>query len=78
MGLKLIIFLGLAWAIYALVRRTRGRRPPPPASHSDAPVDTVRCRHCGTHLPKPEALRQDDDWYCCPEHRDRDRDPTQR
>ena len=71
MGLKLIIFLGLAWAVYALVRRARRPRSAPHRqAGKSTSVDMVRCDRCGTHLPKPEALRKDDQWYCCPEHRD--------
>lgn len=76
MGLKLLIFLGLAWAVYGLVQRARaGRRTPtrPSPDRTGGTEDMVRCAHCDMHLPKSEALRSDDRWYCCREHRDADR-----
>ncbi len=69
MGLRLIILLALAWAVYALVRRALRKRNAG-ASHPHAPpVDMVRCEHCGTHLPAPEALHRGEHWYCCEAHR---------
>ena len=30
--------------------------------------DTVRCEHCGTHIPISSALNVDDHYYCNEEH----------
>lgn len=34
-----------------------------------APVAMVACRHCGTHLPRAEAIEGTLGLYCCAEHR---------
>ncbi len=31
-------------------------------------VDMVQCVHCGVHLPKPEAIFDEPNFYCCEEH----------
>lgn len=33
------------------------------------PQDMPACAHCGTHIPKAEALMLGDQAYCCAEHR---------
>lgn len=36
-----------------------------------APVqDMVRCKHCGIHFPRAEAVMQGNDTFCSTEHRD--------
>ncbi|MDD2816175.1 MAG: PP0621 family protein [Thiotrichaceae bacterium] len=38
---------------------------------SQAPMttfQTVRCAHCGIHLPEQEALREDGNSFCCVAH----------
>lgn len=75
MGLiKLLLLLALAYIAYSFWRRMKAaqadkhRHTPP----SQAPR-MVRCTHCQLHLPESLALRQDDQWYCCSEHRDVDK-----
>ncbi len=72
MGLiKLLILLALGYVAYTVWRRMkavptdRQRQTP----RSQAPR-MVRCAQCQLHLPETLALRQDDKWYCCSEHRD--------
>ena len=74
MGLiKLLIFLALAYLAFSFWRRLKAaqadkqRQPPPP----QAPA-MVRCAQCQLHLPQSLALRLNDKWYCCSEHRDVD------
>lgn len=74
MGLiKLFIFLALAYIAFSFWRRMKAaqadrKRQAPP---SQAPK-MVRCAQCQLHLPETLALRRDDKWYCCSEHRDVD------
>ena len=72
MGLiRLLIVLALVYTAWVLWRRwqaaqtsRRNSAPPPRAPRM------VRCAQCQLHLPENLALRQDDKWYCCSEHRD--------
>ena len=75
MGLiKLFILLVLAyiafvfWRQWKAAQAERRRAGPPP----NQPPKMVRCAQCQLHLPEHLALRQDDKWYCCSEHRDVD------
>lgn len=76
MGLiKLFILLVLAyialifWRQMKAAQADRRRTPPPP---QQAPK-MVRCAQCQVHLPEHLAIRGGDNWYCCSEHRDVDR-----
>ncbi len=70
MGIRyLLIIIGI-WVLSIVIRkalRQRNRRPPDP-THQRQPVDMVRCNHCGTHLPAPEARQKDGKFYCSREH----------
>ncbi|HBZ95508.1 MAG TPA: hypothetical protein DEO91_17975 [Pseudomonas sp.] len=37
-----------------------------PTEGAAAPM--VRCAHCGVHVPKPQALSHDEQWYCSQAH----------
>ena len=71
MGLRTILF-GLAlWGVYLiirhLVREKRKNQAEPTASKS---VDSVQCAHCGLHLPRDEALKRNEHYYCSQAHLD--------
>ncbi len=72
MGLiKLFIFLVLAYVALTFWRQMKAaqadrRRT---TNHQQAPK-MVRCAQCQLHLPEHLAIRADDKWYCCSEHRD--------
>jgi len=65
--LRLLLIVLAVWIVLLLVRDTLRRRrdvPRPPA-----PTPTVRCAHCGIHLPERDALQHvDGNIYCSPEH----------
>lgn len=55
----------------------QARQAPPSPRPVPAPVSMVACRHCGTHLPRTDALEGRLGTYCSPEHRQLD-EPTPR
>jgi len=71
-GIRILIYLlGIALVVWILFRLARS-----PAS--EKPVkkqvdDMVCCAHCGTFVPKNEAIREGDRNYCSTQHRDEDR-----
>ena len=70
MGIRYILIIIAIWVLFLLLRNVRRRRrlnASRPAGQRQ-PVDMVRCRHCGTHLPAPEALRKGADYFCSREH----------
>lgn len=72
MGLiKLFILLVLAYVALTFWRQMKAaqadrRRSTP---QQQAPK-MVRCAQCHVHLPEHLAIRDNDQWYCCSEHRD--------
>jgi uncharacterized protein len=73
MGLmKLLVLALVVFALLTLWRRiqaksaARSKR----AQRADTPQTMVRCSHCRVHVPEKKALRSQNGWYCCAEHRD--------
>lgn len=63
--LFIIVIIALIW-LYQ--RRPTGRR----AVSRRRPLafrETVRCVHCGTFVPRNQAVEEARNWYCCEEHR---------
>lgn len=50
-----------AWQIGSQQRQQKGVASPPLM---------VRCAQCQLHLPQDQALRANNQWYCCDAHRD--------
>jgi len=67
--LILIAFAALAWWLWRRITRPRRQSATPPTPAEPM----VRCAHCGLHLPRKEALAEDERWYCSEAHRDADR-----
>lgn len=68
--LVLLIVLGVAIGIWRSRRASdaiakKSSTVPPLALPQDMPA----CAHCGTHIPKAEALMLGNQAYCCAEHR---------
>lgn len=61
-----IIFLGIVVAL--LVYLYRRLRQPAIEAPKHGYADTVSCARCGLTLPKDEALKEGDKYYCCQEH----------
>ena len=70
MGLRFFLTILAVWLLFYLVRRALRQRRQQTAEKTTArpAVDMVRCSHCGTHLPQPEALQRKGRYYCCKEH----------
>jgi uncharacterized protein len=65
---KLLLVVAVFIVGYLIIRsgkRKSGEAPPPSATRDE---DMVRCRVCGVHLPKSEALSSRGDFYCTEEH----------
>ncbi len=68
--LKLLV-LGLA-SVY-LWRRwhaspSAGEVVPPRTGGAHRTIDTVRCAHCGMHVPRDEAVGGGELWFCSAAH----------
>ena len=60
--LMLLLVAWIVWRIYTILR-ARATRPPPTVE------DMVRCAHCAVHLPRSQAIREGEDWFCSEAHR---------
>ncbi len=69
MLLRLLLLTLAIWIAVVLVRDARRRRRARAAGAAPPAVATVRCAHCGVHLPSHLALQHvDGRHYCSPEH----------
>ena len=59
--LRIVLVLGLAYLIW---KAWRMLRPPEPGQADEAFERMVQCKTCSVHIPRSEAHRQDDDYYC--------------
>ncbi|HWH48693.1 MAG TPA: PP0621 family protein [Burkholderiales bacterium] len=67
---KFLLVIAVFIAVYLFLRtyRRRAERAPPPAAGATVGEDMVRCRICGVHLPKSEAVTSRGELYCSKEH----------
>ena len=67
---KFLLVIAVFIVVYLFLRRYRGRvdTSAPPAAAAKHGEDMVRCRICGVHLPKSEAVTSRGEVYCSKEH----------
>ena len=67
---KFLLVIAVFIVVYLFLRsyRRRVEASPPPAATAKHGEDMVRCRICGVHLPKSEAVTSRGEFYCSKEH----------
>jgi uncharacterized protein len=67
---KFLLVIAVFIVVYLFLRsyRRRVETAPPPAAAAKHEEDMVRCRICGVHLPKSEAVTSRGEIYCSKEH----------
>ena len=67
---KFLLVIAVFIVVYLFLRsyRRRVEAAPPPAAAAKHGEDMVRCRICGVHLPKSEAITSRGEIYCSKEH----------
>lgn len=74
----LIIILAAIIAFVVIKRlitthsRSKTGKPPKKVDYQK----TVRCEHCGTHIPESSALKMDNHYYCNEKHYLEDKNKT--
>ena len=63
--LLLVLVIVVVWWLAKGFRRKNAAKDAPEA----APEQMVNCGHCGLYLPRGEAIRDGNRFYCCDEHR---------
>ena len=72
MGLfRLLFWVAIIFAAIWIWRRFISQ-PKRTRAAEDAAAPMVRCAHCGVHIPKAQALSQDQQWYCSQAHLEQD------
>lgn len=67
---RIVFFVLLAVAIYLVWRLLQKKQLPPDGVDPGVPrLAMVSCATCGLHVPRDEALMQDERFFCCEEHR---------
>ncbi len=67
---RIVFFVLLALAIYLVWRLLQKKQLPRAGADSPlARLPMVSCAKCGLHVPREEALVQDERYFCCEEHR---------
>ena len=73
MGLiRLLVFGAVVAIIYFLIKRWLDK-PTAKKQKIAHHGEMVRCAHCGTFLPEPDAVRADGKTYCSQAHRKADK-----
>lgn len=66
--LRIILLALLVWLVFRLVKRFRNRPSKDSSRIPPSPSDMVRCEQCGLHIPKIEAVRDNDHYFCSKQH----------
>ena len=68
MNLFRLLLLALAvWLAYRVLKYYLGR-PKPSSPPPTSTPDMVRCTQCGLHIPKLEAVRDGEEFFCGKQH----------
>lgn len=71
MGFRYILLALAVWGLYLIIRHlARQRKLQQPKRANPKAVISVQCAHCGLHLPREEALRRGDTYFCSQAHLD--------
>lgn len=70
--IRLLIIALIIWLLLKLWRRYTTQKQVPPKGKSAERM--VKCDHCGIYVPRSDALRQGERWYCGIEHQDVNKD----
>ncbi len=66
---RLLILALAIWLAYRAIKYYLGRpKPPAPTPTATSTPDMVRCAQCGLHVPKLEAVRDGEQFYCGTQH----------
>ena len=70
--MKYLVLFAVLAVVYAVWRAQRRASAPRQGNTQRPPIappqDMVRCAHCNTHVPRRQALQQDNHWYCSQAH----------
>lgn len=67
--LRIIFTLAVIWLVFYVYRRFFKKVPRlQQTREEEITKEIVRCQHCGLHVPKTEAIKRQNAYYCCQDH----------
>jgi len=72
MGLFRLLFLIILFAAAFWLWRRVMRKRPTDQKTEQTTLPMVRCAQCGVHVPRTQALENQDRWYCSRAHLEQD------
>ncbi|MDH5180366.1 MAG: PP0621 family protein [Gammaproteobacteria bacterium] len=67
--IRILIIAFLVWLVLRLIKNKIDQQNRKRADSQDQIATMVRCRHCGLHIPKQDAVESANQYYCSQEHR---------
>ncbi|OOV87131.1 PP0621 family protein [Oceanospirillum linum] len=72
---RLIIFIGIVWLGIRLLKAYNQRKLQSQSNGTASEKraadsqQMVQCRYCNLHLPQSDAVKHENLWFCCHEHK---------
>ncbi|MFQ5659737.1 MAG: PP0621 family protein [Gammaproteobacteria bacterium] len=67
---RLLLIIAVVFTVISLLHRAISNKMTYNRQHHNRPPSKmVRCGYCRLYLTQDEAIREDDQFYCCPEHK---------
>ena len=66
--IRILIIALVVWLLLRMIQNWARRSRLNQKGNKPQIETVVRCRHCGLHIPKHEALESDNNYYCSQEH----------
>ena len=66
--IRILIIALVIWLVLRMIKNWANRNQIGPKGNKASIETVVRCHHCGLHIPKHEAVKTDNKYYCSQEH----------
>ena len=66
--IRILIIALVAWLLLRMLKNWANRNSIEKKDNNAKIATVVPCQHCGLHVPKNEAIRSNQQYYCCQEH----------
>ena len=66
--IRILLIALVAWLLLRMIKNWANRPSVGQKGNKEQIETVVRCRHCGLHIPKHEAVKSDNQYYCSQEH----------
>ncbi|VAW72294.1 hypothetical protein MNBD_GAMMA12-1698 [hydrothermal vent metagenome] len=71
-----LLLIATIWLLYIVIRqslnqakaRREQKQSSAPKPQDKIVASTIKCEHCGVYIPKQEAVKSDNEFYCSQHH----------